>query len=279
MTRPYSPRLSWGVWLHAGALILRLSGTAFFIFVAFSALQGGSLEGATAWRQLEVLTSLVAASAGWLVSHHLLYQWGRDTRQLHQRTQLAAVPTSPGLRSASTQVGLQPDQVVEVVDSSSSVFTYGTYRPRIVISRQLVEELTPEQLTAVLLHEESHLRRLDPLRRSLLAVASATFWYVPALRQWQSRQVMRQELIADRHALDTCGCRALAGALLAVSRDASGPVAAMGNSALLGARIAHLEGQTVSPPPLSRSIVVRSGVGVLCASLVAIGSILILGCP
>ncbi|MCZ4101608.1 M56 family metallopeptidase [Streptomyces sp. So13.3] len=232
------------------------------------------------WRRGAVLAALALAAIGWSVSHLLLIRWGRDTRALHRTIERSTLPASPPLIEAAGPLGML-DRVVEIDDPRTTAFTYGAGRPRIAVSRLLIEELAPEQLEAVLRHEEAHLRRLDPLRRSLLAVASATFWYVPLVRYWQSVQVMRQELRADRHALDACGCRAVAGALLAVSREA-GPdpvTAAMANPALLGARIAHLEGQTVPSPPLTWSLMLRSSLGMAAVAMVAVSAIYVLGCP
>ena len=54
----------------------------------------------------------------------------------------------------------------------------GILRPSIVLSRGLVESVTPAQLNVVLLHEQAHRVRLDNLR--LLAAALAT-WPWPAI--------------------------------------------------------------------------------------------------
>ncbi|MDF9817169.1 M56 family metallopeptidase [Streptomyces sp. SPB162] len=273
-------RAQWGVWLPAAGLAVRLAATAFFMFVAFTFVTTRESDALAGWKRVAVLTALALAVIGWSVSHLLLIRWGRDTRALHRTIERSALPASPTLMQAARPLGLL-DRVVEIDDQRTTAFTYGAGRPRIAISRPLIEELSPDQLGAVLRHEEAHLRRLDPLRRSLLAVAAATFWYVPLIRHWQSVQVMRQELQADRHALDACGCRAVAGALLAVSREA-GPdpvTAAMANPGLLGARIAHLEGQTVPSPPLTWSLLLRSGLGMAAVALVAISAIYVLGCP
>lgn len=254
-----------GLALHATGLAVRLGASALFIVMAvlFVTSHHGSAP-QRPWNLVEMVLALSLAAVGWTGSHVLLFRWLRDTRRLHRHIEERLLPLSPALAQAVERVRLA-GRVVELDSSHATAFTYGAWHPRVVVSRALVEQLTEDELAAVLRHEETHLGRLDPLRRSLLAVAGATFWYVPLLRHWQSLQVVRQEIAADRRAVESCGRRAVAGALLAVSREpaAAGPVAAMSNPALLGARIAHLEGlQVAEPPVLTRRLILISALGV-----------------
>ncbi|MFH8621024.1 M56 family metallopeptidase [Streptomyces vietnamensis] len=264
MSRAGTSRL--GLALRTAGLAVRLAASAFFIIMAvlFVTAHHGTAP-AEPWHRAEMALALSLAAVGWAGSHVLLYRWLRDTRRLHRHIEDHLVPLSPALARAAARTGLD-DRVVELDGSQATAFTYGSWRPRIVVSRALVAQLKDGELDAVLEHERTHLGRLDPLRRSLLAVAGATFWYVPLLRHWQSLQVVRQEIAADRRAVESCGRRAVAGALLAVSREteptAAGPVAAMSNPALLGARIAHLEGlQVAEPPMLTRRLILVSALG------------------
>jgi hypothetical protein len=78
------------------------------------------------------------------------------------------------------------------------------------------KDLRADELDAVLLHEESHRRRRDPLRQAVRQSAADVCFYVPLLRWWARYQHENAELHADRAALETVGRRPLAGALLAV---------------------------------------------------------------
>ena len=59
-----------------------------------------------------------------------------------------------------------------VVDASAPLLALaGVTRPRVVISRGLMEALTPEQLAAAIGHEEAHRQSRDNLKRLALLLA------------------------------------------------------------------------------------------------------------
>jgi TonB family protein len=57
----------------------------------------------------------------------------------------------------------------------------GLLRPRIVVPEVAVRELDPCELRAVLLHEDAHRRRYEPLRLALQRVALTLFFFYPPL--------------------------------------------------------------------------------------------------
>ena len=57
----------------------------------------------------------------------------------------------------------------------------GLLRPRIVLPEVAVRELDPGELRAVLLHEDAHRRRYEPLRLALQRVALTLFFFYPPL--------------------------------------------------------------------------------------------------
>jgi Zn-dependent protease with chaperone function len=153
-------------------------------------------------------------------------------------------PPSARLASASRQAGL-PGQVVQVADASPYAFTYGIWHPRVVVSTGLAEVATPEELVAVLRHENHHVRNRDPLKVLALRNWASAFFLIPLIGAVLERILDRQELKADQAALRDCGVAAVAGALLkAVGEPAVAPgtaLAAMGGPTLLEARVTQLE--------------------------------------
>lgn len=57
----------------------------------------------------------------------------------------------------------------------------GLIRPRIVIPEYLAGELQEEELRAILLHEETHRRRRDPLRAAVHRLGQALFFFYPLI--------------------------------------------------------------------------------------------------
>lgn len=183
---------------------------------------------------------------------------------------LAAVSSLPSLPAAAlghAGAGLHLPRVTCVDADPPIALCAGLLRPRIFVSRGLVDALSIEELRAVLLHEASHARRRDPLRRAARRALADLLFFVPVVRWWADRRAVLDEVAADRSALAVCGPRALARALLASHAWNSDLVAAFGGAA--AARVAHLLGEPIRLP--------RPTAGMWRASLaggVAIGVIL-----
>jgi len=95
--------------------------------------------------------------------------------------------------------------------------TTGSWRPLIVVDRQLEGALDDEQLRAVLHHEDGHRRRLDPLTLIALRVCCAVSSSPESalLKRWQGRA----EAECDRHAAERLGApEPVAAALLELER-------------------------------------------------------------
>lgn len=167
---------------------------------------------------------------------------------------------------------------VEVIDHEEPfAFTFGLVRPRVAVSRGLIERLAPEELDAVVLHERYHVGARDPLKLFIAQAAARTCFFLPAIGHLVARYLAGRELAADRHALRDSGRSALAGALFKV---VGGPewseldaAAAMAGPHLLEVRVDQLEhGTEPALAPLPTASVVASAVvlGALGATVAAV---------
>ncbi len=77
----------------------------------------------------------------------------------------------------------------------------GILRPRIVIPRELVRSLGDDELTAVLLHEENHRQRMDPLRSLIARLGLALFHFYPLIYPLLRRLHATAEYACDEVAL------------------------------------------------------------------------------
>jgi beta-lactamase regulating signal transducer with metallopeptidase domain len=166
---------------------------------------------------------------------------------------LRALGGAPRLAEASA-----PDAVVLDVDAPLSVAA-GWWRPRVMLSRGLLEVLTPAQREAVLAHERAHARRRDALRALVAELAS--MGHLPCIRR-RLRAALRlaTERACDEEAARRTGDRLdVAEALLAVERASadSGELAAslpsFGGSDL-AARVRRLVEPAPAPPPPTRRL-------------------------
>lgn len=141
------------------------------------------------------VSMLLGVRAGW-----------REIRA--QRRAMAAL--TPRRRHAGEQRG--GTTVIERAEVRA--FCAGLLRPRVYVTTGALQALTPEQLQAVVAHEEHHRRRRDPLRLALLRIGADAFFFLPALRSTSERYAALAEVAADAAAVQRVGRGALAGAFV-----------------------------------------------------------------
>jgi hypothetical protein len=180
------------------------------------------------------------------------------------------LPAPPELTAAAKRAHLSGRLSLVDTDGSFS-FAYGALRPRVALSRGLLEATSPRELDAVLEHERYHVSNLDPLKLMLTRSLLSAFFFIPALRGLRTRYMAGRELAADRRAVEAHGRTPLAGALLKVVRgpgwDELQTAAAIGGTELLDARIAQLEsGREPKIAGLSRTALLLSALGLALLS-------------
>jgi uncharacterized protein (TIGR03435 family) len=81
----------------------------------------------------------------------------------------------------------------------------GFVRPVLVLPAQLLQQLNPQQLDAILVHELCHVRRRDNFFAAVHMVVEAIFWFHPLVWWVGSRMVKERELACDEEVL-RMGC-------------------------------------------------------------------------
>lgn len=131
----------------------------------------------------------------------------------------------PELALLSAELGLR-GRVDVVEDARPYAFTYGWRRPRIAVSRALLEALDGQELRAVLLHELYHVRQHGPARLALVRSMARGLFFLPLASDLAWSYTVLEELAADGFVLRRLGDRwALASALLKVGRARQTPAA------------------------------------------------------
>jgi bla regulator protein blaR1 len=129
-------------------------------------------------------------------------------------------------------------------------------RPRIVLSQGAIDALSPDQLRAVVTHENAHARGQHDLVIQPFRAWQQTFPFLPAARHATAAVELLVEMTADDAARRQCGPAPLTAALAALAAPGDEQVAA---------RMTRL---SAAPRPLSRlaaAAVCAAAVALVCA--------------
>jgi hypothetical protein len=150
-------------------------------------------------------------------------------------------------RRARVLIGLAPNPA----------FTAGLLRPRIYVSAELQQALTPAELRAVFRHELYHLVRRDPLRFATLRFASKTLFWLPLVGLLAEELMEDAEIMADDFAAARRGGSDpldVASALVKIGRANATVLAGMpaiGGFRMLDRRVRRLADE---PVPVSHAL-------------------------
>jgi Zn-dependent protease with chaperone function len=153
--------------------------------------------------------------ATWLISiaraiHSLMASW-RHNRLCHLAGENTPIPGESSLL---------------VVESDAPLLAMsGLLRPRLLISRCVLQTLSSEELSAALLHEHAHRTSRDNAKRLLLLLAPDIFPFFRPLRALEHSWSKLAEWAADDEATagDSNRAVSLASALIQVARMGSAP--------------------------------------------------------
>jgi beta-lactamase regulating signal transducer with metallopeptidase domain len=114
----------------------------------------------------------------------------------------------------------EPSPVLVVKHETPVMAVAGLLRPKLIVSRNVLHKLTPEQREAALRHEQAHRASRDNLKRFLCLLAPDAFPFVSGFRKIERQWARYTEWAADDHAVDGDSQRALslAAALVSVAK-------------------------------------------------------------
>lgn len=218
-----------------------------------------------------------AITAAWIVG--VLFFLVRVSFQIRAARHLGRTPEASLYRAdrAKFQRTLKeldiPADRVRVCEVSMMPAVVGFLRPLILIPKELVSRLAEEELCAILLHEDTHRRRLDPLQRLVRTVGAAFFFFYPLVWPVLRRLDESTEFVCDERALRAgFDHRSYARALSLTLRMGLMPAAATslagyGGASVLGKRLERLKMS-------GRSVMTKKYYAIIIAVtlLVAVGS-------
>lgn len=186
----------------AGLVVSAIAGASFLIFE-----ERGRIETTGVLLQVLAVLALLftAAFAGrW-------YLITRQTRRLIARWLPNARPIALGAARVPAFAVASEFPIIGVI---------GVVRPRLIIAQSVLDACTPEELEAILAHEQAHIERRDNLWRALLMAAPDVLTWLPISGRLQSAWHAATEEAADDCAgrLGQLGRPLLAQALVKVAR-------------------------------------------------------------
>lgn len=171
----------------------------------------------------------------------------RQRAVLHamQSVEPATAEIVRAVHAAGEAVGLAPTQIRVVQGMPNPAFTAGWWRPVVYVDAGLLQQLSRDELEAVLAHERAHVRHRDPLRLFALRALAVTLFWIPALRRLTEDLTDEVEILAD----DEAAVRRelpLASAILRMAGGDPGtvePAVGFQRADLLDRRIRRLAGE------------------------------------
>jgi len=130
-----------------------------------------------------------------------MVRWRRISTIARASTPLTRGPVVDALRRIETRLGVT--RPIAVVASSGSLEpgVFGILAPTLVWPSRLDEQLSEEQVDAIVAHEVTHVRRFDNLGALVHLCAQAMFWFHPMVWWIGARLVDERERACDEAVL------------------------------------------------------------------------------
>lgn len=167
---------------------------------------GGRVIALAAWGLIGVSVLRAASFAG---------RAAFEGAALRRRLRRQGTVISRKAEHAAAAIGMDVPAVIE--DADPYAFTFGLFRPSVIVSSGLLGRMSLGEVKAVLRHEQRHLLRRDPLRASMAEFLRTTFFWLPVLGDIADHCALGREIAADRAASANDSRRILASALLKIT--------------------------------------------------------------
>jgi beta-lactamase regulating signal transducer with metallopeptidase domain len=140
----------------------------------------------------------------------------RKLRSRHEATDAAAL--DPMLQRTLSEFQMSRKMTLAISDELRVPTAMGFLKPMIILPRWAMNELSPGELNAILIHELAHLKRWDDCTNLAQKVIRAMFFFNPAVCWIENRLSLEREMACDDVVLArTANARAYAECLVSVA--------------------------------------------------------------
>ncbi len=146
---------------------------------------------------------LAGCLAVWLVA---VWQYRRLVKAIDAMEPVDEGPLRITLERVALELGEQQTPDLYLSNTAVSPYLFGVLRPRVVIPRQLVENVSEADQRSVLAHELSHWKRRDLWVGWLQVIAQGLLWFHPVMWWANARLRQERECACDERVLRTTAC-------------------------------------------------------------------------
>ncbi len=175
------------------------------------------------------------------------------------------------IKNLAQRLGITRAVNILLIQKGHTPFTFGFWKPVVLLPMSLVTSLPPEYLTALLAHELAHVRRQDYLFNLIQSLIEALLFFHPAIWWLSARIRAEREELADALAAKTLGeprRLALALNLLDDLQPTLQPCPFPALAAHTGGNVFHRIEKLISPKPAA-----RPSFGLLAALLIPMAAL------
>jgi len=148
----------------------------------------------------DLLTGIWAAGTLMLIATWLV-RWRRISKIARASTPLSRGPVVEALRRIEMRFGVTRRIAVVASTGSLEPGVFGMLSPTLVWPSRLDQQLSHEQIDAILAHEVTHVRRFDNLGAFVHLCGQALFWFHPMVWWIGTRLVDERERACDEEVL------------------------------------------------------------------------------
>jgi bla regulator protein BlaR1 len=185
------------------------TGFAWFVFTFFYFFQSSSVSTISFFDQPvnesnSLLSgSLIAASVAYLTllvfpSYRLFRNWRFVQKIKKQGLKKADLGYRLFVQKLAAQIGIKQKVFVYLSELVNSPVTIGYLKPVILLPVAALNNLSTQQVEAILLHELSHIKRFDYLVNFMISIISTFLYFNPFVRQFMKNIEQERENCCDQ---------------------------------------------------------------------------------
>ncbi len=157
--------------------------------------QWGIISGITLWG------GGIVAVVGYLIAKRIYLEQFHDDTRVESQSELLKI-----VRETADALELRRRPDLVVTTHPTIPFVVGWWAPRLVVSKQIVERSSPDEMQLIIAHELNHLRRWDTATNWCQLVVQAVWWFHPCV-WWLNTEIRRwRESCCDEEVVARLKC-------------------------------------------------------------------------